>query len=158
MSTGCRPQTWRAPQWRRTRWCMPSPRTVGEVGTIIQPPMPAVPGTAAWLFSCDCQSGTTHSNTLLQLTHRPLEEPDVILVVGQVVERKVARADEGIVGRDCGIQQRVDAWRVSWGRLVTKAEGIPASLLHKVNKQNCIAQLSIAAVGPGSTNAMPLQR
>lgn len=56
-----------------------------------------------------------------EVAHRPLEEEQVVLVVGEVVpERKVPRADERIVVGYRAAQERVGAWLVRRRGLVTK--------------------------------------
>ena len=55
--------------------------------------------------------------------HRPLEEEQVELVQGQVMQREEARPNERVVGGDPAI----DARRIWHVRPVAESKGIPAS-------------------------------
>lgn len=60
-----------------------------------------------------------------EVAHRPLEEEQVVLVVGEVVpQRKVPRADESVVVGHCAAQERVGTWLVRRRGLVTKRNRI----------------------------------
>lgn len=91
----------------------------------------------SWFTACDVDSCRPLGRGSMQarpgcrampsreVAHRPLEEEQVVLVVREVVpERKVPRADEGIVVGHSAGQERVCAWLVCGRGLVTKCNCI----------------------------------